>query len=353
MKMNINLAVMVSVMLAATASAAPLHITDAEGEMMTLPEPPQHIVLAGRGSLMLLHTAALFPEAAERLVAVSAGRLLNRKQMERFTRAGRLPDDLAMLTAEVGPEQLAPLRPDFVVLKTGASRLREACRRVGIPTCMMDIETPASFEHAVTMFGIVFGDTERADALLTYYRTAQEKIAQRLSTVPVEHRPRVLLVQTGSEGGALSFRVPGQEWMQTTMVELAGGQPVWTSMTGLGGWSVMGLEQIAVWNPEVVFVVDYEDPERAVAALRADPTWRLLSAVKAGRLYAVPSDGATWDQPDPRWVLGLTWMAKKLHPGRMADVDLPAALREFYAWYGLTADAVIKEIEPFIAGDWP
>ena len=41
------------------------------------------------------------------------------------------------------------------------------------------------------------------------------------------------------------------------MVELAGGVPVWTAAVQGGGWAVVNLEQIAAWNPDQIYVINY------------------------------------------------------------------------------------------------
>lgn len=334
-------------------AAEPLRLTDANGEIVLLPKTPDRIVIAGRGSFMILHTAALFPSAAERVIAVSGGRQLKREQIELFTRSGHLSQRLRVLPGEVGPEQLAPLRPDLVILKRGATRLRDTLSRIGIPTLMVDLETPDTFGRDLRNFGLLLGDSARANALIAFYQHARAIVADRVHDLEEELRPRVLLVRSIARGGATAYSVPGADWMQTAMVELAGGRPIWKTMAERNNWSVIGLEQIAAWNPDVVFVVDFTDPDQSVADLRANPSWQLLPAVRNHRVYAVPSDGATWDQSDPRWILGLTWMARRLHPTLFNDLNLRAKLTEFYAWYGLSPEDVRTIIEPQIQGDWP
>jgi iron complex transport system substrate-binding protein len=332
-----------------TVHAAPLQLTDADGTLVTLPAPPQRIVVAGRASFMILHAAALYPSAADRLVAVSGGRRVNQEQIDRFTQAGHLSPNLKILPGEAGPEQLAPLQPDLVLIKRGAGRLRESLSRIGIPTLTMDLETPATFSNDILQLGLILNDPDRARQLLAYYQNIREAIARRLDDLPADARPRVLLIQASVRGGTRSYSVPGADWMQTQLVELAGGIPVWKSATHQNNWSIIGLEQIAAWNPDVVFVVDYAHPDHAARNLRNDPAWQLLRAIRQQRVYAVPADGVSWDQPDPRWILGLQWMARKLHPDRFHDRDPQTERTAFYAWYGLSRADIAAPVQ----GDWP
>jgi hypothetical protein len=76
--------------------------------------------------------------------------------------------------------------------------------------------------------------------------------------------------------------------------------------------------------------------------MRADPQWQELRAVKSKALFGFPSDFYTWDQSDPRWILGLTWLAIHSHP-QLAEgptgIDMRLEIRDFYRQlYGLDAD---------------
>jgi iron complex transport system substrate-binding protein len=140
--------------------------------------------------------------------------------------------------------------------------------------------------------------------------------------------------------------------MQTQMTELAGGIPVWQDHAQ-GGWTVVNLEQVAAWNPDTIFVISYFDPVvKVVGQLKADPQWEALDAVEAGAIYGFPGDFYSWDQPDTRWILGLTWMATRLHPERFAEIDLQEEIFAFYeTLYELDAETVESEVLPLVYGD--
>lgn len=69
---------------------------------------------------------------------------------------------------------------------------------------------------------------------------------------------------------------------------------------------------------------------------------------------AFPADYLSWDQPDPRWILGLQWLVGKLHPGLGATAELEKKVVEFYSFvYGLSAQRIEEAILPMIRGDYP
>lgn len=351
-----SLAVFAAVTLWGTAALGappPLALTNSDGRELRLSAPPERIVVAGRGSFMIVHAAALFPEAKERLRAAAGGRQLRGENFDFLVQAGRVAPDLSLLGAEVGPEQLAPLRPDLVLLKSVSVRLGDALAKVSIPTFYFDLETPEQYEHELLTLGKIFAASPRAEELVGYYRERRARVAGRLADLPPAKRPRVLLIQASPKGGTLSFSVPAADWLQTRLVEMAGGVPVWQDAIKGSGWTVVSLEQAAVWNPEVILVVDYGEGGTEMASLiRADRTWQKLDAVKQGKVWTFPRDLVTWDQPDPRWGLGLMWAAKRLHPDRFADLDLWSEVVAFYRWYGLTESEAAEQIKPHLRGDW-
>ncbi|MBK9140793.1 MAG: ABC transporter substrate-binding protein [Verrucomicrobia bacterium] len=330
-----------------------LTLTNTDGGELWLREPPARIAVLGRGSFMIVGTAALFPGARERLRAAVDARQLRGENLEFLVSAGRVAPDLVLFGGEVGPEQLAPLRPDLVLLKSTSARLGDALEKIGLPAFQFDLETPEHYERELFTLGQILGDAPRAADLRSYYRERRTRIAARLTDLPSEQRPRVLLVQTSARAGTRAFRVPAAEWLQTRLVEMAGGLPVWRDATQRSSWTVISLEQAAVWNPEILLVVDYGegDPETA-SLIRTDRTWQKLEAVRNRRVWTFPGDLVTWDQPDPRWALGLMWVAKRLHPERFADLDLWAEVVTFYRWYGLTESDVDARIKPRLRGDW-
>ena len=138
----------------------------------------------------------------------------------------------------------------------------------------------------------------------------------------------MLLLYRTERDGDVAFNAPPAGWMQTALVRLAGGRPVWTESALGKGWTKVGFEQIAAWNADRILMVAYSDDVESVRArLSADPQWRGLRAVKQGRLASFPGDLHSWDQPTTRWILGLLWLAEEPRPERLRGLDIRAEAR--------------------------
>lgn len=309
---------------------------------------PARIVLGGKAVVMVADAAYAFPQAKDRVVAIAGVD----QGLGAFLAAidPGFPAKPALDRA-AGAEAYAAQRPDLVVLKSAMRKsLGPSLDALGIKQLYLDLETPEDYLKDIASLGEAFGDPGRAAAVIDYYRSALAAVAAKVDSLPAAERPRVLVLQAGAAGG---YELPPASWMQTILAERAGGTAVWKGANPGSGWAKVGLEQIAAWNPEAVFVVSYREPSTAVAArLAADPALASVAAVRSGRIFGFPQDFYSWDQPDTRWVLGLEWMAKKLHPERFAGLSIMAETQRFFAFmYGMDATRFSGLVAPRLAGD--
>lgn len=336
---------------APSATTTAVTVVDALGRTVALPAPPRRIVVAGRGVALIADQLYLFPEARERVVALPGGAVQDSQKFLSLLDPG-LPAKTLAAGSEIGPEQIAPYKPDVVILKDlVADRLGGPLERLGLKVVYVNGESPERFEADLRLLGELLGNPRRAEAIVGWYRTRLDRIAARLRDLPAQGRPRVLFLSVSTHGGDQAFRVPPADWLQGRMIEAAGGVPA--AGATLAASPAVTLEQVAAWNPDQICVAHYRgDSREVVARLRADPLWQALPAVKAGRLQAFPGDFYSWDQPDPRWILGQLWLAGRLHPERFRDLDLRAEIVAFFReMYALPEETVRTVIAPRLTGD--
>lgn len=322
-------------------------VTDALGREVTLPAPPQRIAIAGRANFFLSDALYLFPDMPARVTALA------RATRQAAATFAQMIDPEAQaksrFDSEAPAEEIAATQPDLVLLK---SYMRESIgaplEQLGIPVLYLDLETPEQYERDLTTLGQALGNPERAAELWAYYRGILDRVAKGTEGLTDAEKPRVLLLQYAATGEEIAFKVPPASWIQTTLVTLAGGQPIWVEAAQGGGWAVVNLEQIAAWNPDRIYIINYSGSSaETVATLKADPQWAQMPAVSSGQIYPFASDFYSWDQPDTRWGLGLLWLAKQIQPERFADIDLQAEFYRFYEdLYGLDRAAIDAEILP-------
>lgn len=348
----IGLFVALAVFVSGASHQPGIEVVDALGRVVRFAQPPERITLAGKGSFMLIDAAYLFPtEARQKITAVSGAAQLSLEWLALLDPTFRQTKTL--LEAQVGPEQIAATKPDAVILRAVESaKLGPSVERLGIPVVYVELETIERYPNDLRILGQVFGNPQRAEELQAFYTERLGRITAR--TREIRDRPRVLVLNYSIRGGTVAFEVAPVNWLQTQMVERAGGNPIWTGTAQPGGWTPVNFEQIASWNPDILFIIDYSGDSRAVAAkLRQDPLWAALKAVKNKQLYGFPGDFYSWDQPNPRWIVGLTWIATKIHPKLFTDIDMLSELQAFFGLYGLSAETIQTKILPVLKGDFP
>lgn len=335
---------------AAEASGG-LTVVDAKGRSVEFNEPPQRIVVAGKSSLPIIETVYLFPEASKRVVGMTSGR---QNPAEFLSLVDGAFDRKTLSGHDAGPEQIAPLRPDVVILRTFmAETLGHSLEILDIPVVYLDLETPEQYFRDIGTLGVLFGNEPRAVEIRTFYQERLDRIDEVTAELSYDQKPSTLVVQYSDLGGEVAFTVPSASWLQTMEVELAGGIPIWGEAAQGGGWTVVNFEQIAAWSPDTIFVVAYNtDSSQVAKELRADTKWQALDAVREGRIYGFAADIFSWDQPDPRWILGVTWLAGKLHPDEFPDLNIMEEISGFFGqMYGMGEDSIQDGIVPHLRGE--
>ncbi len=320
-----------------------IRITDTTGHTVVLKNYPKRIVFSGRASIMVADALYMFPEAQQRIVGVGA----TNQGRGNFTKVvDRRYKTTIYLGRDAGVEQIAAAKPDLVILKNYHKRdLGNPLSQLGLPVVYLTLETPALYEKDFKVLGKIFNDPERANAVISYYRTMSNRITSR--TKNLTKRPKVLFIYHSTRDGEVAFNVPPKRWIQTEMVRMAGGDPVWIQEVSGKGWVKINFEQIAAWNPDQIYVSAYrQNVKKIVAALLQSPRWKNLKAVKMNKVKAFPVDFYSWDQPDSRWILGAAWLAKQIHPDLFQDFDIQKITRNFFKELYFMNDTVYnKEIK--------
>ena len=110
-----------------------------------------------------------------------------------------------------------------------------------------------------------------------------------------------------------------------------------------GGLAIVSVEQVLLWNPDVIVTID-RTSRRACAAIRSGLP---VAAVRAGRVHLSPKLPFGWVDfpPSVNRLIGLWWLAKILYPEQFPE-DLRALTRDFYRrFYHVTpSDAQIDHV---------
>jgi len=334
---------------AGEAPETAVSVQDSLGRQVDLPGVPERIVLAGKAVIMLADAVYLFPGAGERVIAVGN---TNQGLGDFFPVLDPAGGEKQVLGKDPGAEEVARLNPDLVILKTSMkSGLGSSLEALGLPVVYLSLETPEEYTRDLAILGTLLGQSGRSRELEQLFRNRLEDVR---SSVEGRGTPSALVLNYTERGGSYSFAVAPESWIQSSQVVLAGGRPVWYQSAVSPGWNQVQFEQIAAWDPDRIIILSYQTPTGEVLErLRSDSLWSGLRAVREGHLAAFPSDFYSWGQPDTRWILGVEWMARTIHPelrfGETAEARAQAFFRDFY---GLDESVFREKIRPVLQGSF-
>lgn len=318
--------------------------TDYLGHVITLAEPPEKIIIAGKSTLIAADAVALFPEAASRIIALGLTNQGMGDFYQTLTPGLRVQD---RLPHTVSAEEIAAYDPDIVFIKERSyNPLGERLVSLDIPVFALYLEEPGSYSQEIRELGRLLGQNDRAESIVAYYESVVDRVEQSVSASADGTKKRVLLLNTSVQDGNLVFSVPPVDWIQTSMVRTAGGEPVWQNADLSSSWTQVNMEQITVWDPDVIFIVNYKASALdVVRSMEEDPLWRELRSIREGAVFAFPNDYHSWGQPDSRWILGLLWLHDTLSDNTDRDLSIEQEIERFYTFlYGVEDPSVIAQI---------
>jgi len=310
-------------------------VTDAAGRTITVPARVERVFPAGPPAAIVLYTVAPDlllgwpranrPEEREFLLPDIG----SRPEIGRITGRGNTANLEVVLSLK--PDLILDIGSVNATYVSLADRVQEQTR---IPYALLDGRFDAA-AAAYRTIGTLVGRPEPADALARYAEDTVKTITGRIAAIPRERRPRVYYargprgLETGL-GGSINV-----ETIELLAQNVAGGTP--------GGLSNVSIEQVLLWNPDVIVTIDLD----FAANVYNDRAWAPIAAVHERRVHLSPKLPFGWVDfpPSVNRQIGLWWLAKILYPDLFPE-DLRALTRDFYRqfYHVALSDAQIERV---------
>ena len=313
-------------------------VKDAAGRAVPIPAKVARVFPAGPPAAILLYTLAPdlligWPRANRpEECAYLMPEICVRPEVGRITGRGNTANLETVLAQK--PDLILDVGSTSATFVSLADRVQE---QTGIPYALLDGRF-AAIGATYRALGELAGRAEDADKLARYADDTLKTILGRIEPIEKAARPRVYYAR-GPRG--LATGLGGSINVET--IELISRNVAGETQGGLANVSI---EQILVWDPEVIVTIDQE----FAATVRNDPSWASVKAVRDNRVHLSPKMPFGWVDfpPSVNRLIGLWWLAKILYPERFPE-DLRALTQDFYTrFYHVTPSS--PQIDHVLAG---
>lgn len=233
------------------------------------------------------------------------------------------------------------------ITDTTISDADELQEQLGIPVIVLDADfeaMPATYRR----FGEIFNMKDRAEELAVYCENVLNDVQEKIAAIP--DADRVTVYYAEKEDGLATESAASSH---AAVLNMAGAKVVAeVDNEGGGGMSPVSLEQVLVWDPEVIISWG-ELRGGAYNTIKTAPEWSTVKAVKDGKVYSMPNQPFSWIDrpPSVNRFLGVQWVANLLYPD-VYDIDIAKTTKEFYSMFyhvDLTDDEVSEILEGAVA----
>jgi len=193
-------------------------------------------------------------------------------------------------------EKIVSLDPDIVFL-TGGFQAPEAFKleEFGITAVVVNPNKIDEVLRTATLISLILGVKSKGEALVSEYRKRVDKVAiEKVYPIPLAERKKIFFAMI-SESEIKDLWTCAAGSFLNEIFTLAGGINITGAFSGPNGWIPVGIEFVALENPDVIFVPYYyeggETP--AVEAIKNFRPWSGVKAVENGFIIGIEGNAAS------------------------------------------------------------
>ncbi len=319
----------VEVVAPAEMGPAAREFTDSTGRTVTVPAEIKTIAISGP-----LSQVYILPLAGDMLVGVcSAYAEDEAKYLPDYLRDKIEIGQLYGGKGEMDLEALLVADPD-VVIDIGETKgsvaedLDALTEQTGIPFVHVSA-TVKTAPEAYRVLGSLLGREEKAEELAVWCETTYRNAEAIMAKVDADGARKTLLYCLGDKG--VNVIAEGSFHAETVNL-MSRNLAVVEDVVSKGSGNEVDMEQILVWDPEVIIFA----PDSCYADVASAPEWQSVTAVAQGRCYQTPYGPYGWlsSPPSVQRYLGMLWLGALLYP-EYVNYDLQEEITQYYKlFYG-------------------
>ena len=309
---------------AATEAAETRSITDSAGRRVEIPRRVERVYAAGGPASIFLYTLA-----PERMLGWNRA-LTSDERAFVPARYADLPA-LGRLTGRgntANVETVLAVKPDVIIdygalTATYVSLADRTQQQTGVPYLLLDGGLSA-IPAVYTRLGDLLGVPDRGRELARYAERLLAETDRRVARVPVGKRPAVYYAR-----GPKGLETAARGSINVESIERLGARNVAERRSAAAGWPRCRPSRCWRGIRTTVIAID----PAFVAAVRSDPVWKSVRAVREGRVYLVPQVPFPWIDfpPSVNRLIGLRWLGRVLLSRAVPGGPAPGDARLLHA----------------------
>jgi len=294
-------------------------VTDMAGRKMLVPDTIRRLYVNKPGSILMY---AIAPD-----MLVSRSLWMN-ETTKRFLTASYL--QLPYMDGSV--EEIVKLKPDIIIssfninpkTKDEADKLS---KKTGIPVFMVAMDM-ARYEATFTILGKLLHRQTQTDSMTGFLHAYIDSIPVKAKMIPEKQRVHVYY----AEGGRGLNTDPSGSFHSQILDVVGAVNAAQTGVVAGQGMSAVSMEQILLWNPDVILVwTGMNTSLTTLQYIKSDKLWAKSRAVKNNKVYQIPFQPFGWFDrpPSTNRIMGAIWTAELLYPD-VYHFDLNKITREYF-----------------------
>ncbi len=226
----------------------------------------------------------------------------------------------------VNLEELIRVNPDVIFIKGDTATNEgeiEKLEKSKIPYLVVDYKNIKEQQYIIEMIGQVVGCQDKAKRYNQFYRQCIDRVQKKVAGIPLKERIRVY--HSVNE----ATRTDPKDSLPADWLQVAGAVDVSVDkdLKLIEEKYFASLEQILVWDPEVIIV----NQTGVADYIMKNKQWASLSAVKNHKVYQMPNGLSRWGHPGSlETPMAILWTAKTLYPELFSDLDMVKETKIFY-----------------------
>ena len=228
-------------------------------------------------------------------------------------------------------EAVAAAAPQVIIdtgeAKKGAKEDLDALQeQLGIPVIFIEAKL-SDYGAAYERLGELLGMEERGSELSTYCTDVYNMTVTTMENIPENERVRMAYL-LGDNG----LNAIAKTSFQAAVVDMvADNVVVVDDVSGKGNGNEISLEQIALWNPDLIVF----QTGSIYDTVGNDPAWKGIAAIDSGNYYQVPNVPYCWlnNPPTVNQLMGLQWLPRLLYPDAFDDSIEDVTRTYFHTMY--------------------